>query len=749
MTLTKIFGRAPATAALAAAVLALGIGPGSPARAQSADYRTQGPLTFDGIPPASPALEKRVSRYTPCRGTRFLQWLPHGGMLVATRSCRFVRLARLSGALAKPRPLASLKLPLWWMRSRGDSLAFVRRSGGYPQLYLQAGSAPVRRITKGDELRGRPLWSSDGRSIAFYGAGPADGRGAVYIENVAQGGLPRLVAGALSGRWRLLAWSPDGKQLLLDDVTRPDANLLYLPAAASGSLERLPVPASRIAQARFAPGGTALYLLSDHGGQFERLFRFDLRTHVLEPVSAEASWDVEQFSVSRDGRYVAYTVDDDGRSLLTVIDNSIKLALPIPWLRDGVISDIRFDSRDRLAFTYQSARRPPGVYVYDPGRTVLERWSAPAGKLRSGPLAAARLIHYPTWDRVNGNWRMISAYVYLPPAHRPAPVLILLHAGVHSQFRPRWRPFVQFVVNELGYVVIAPNVRGSSGYGTAFRALADAWRREYAVRDIGSLLVWIGLQPGLDVHRVALMGRGYGGWVALDSLAPFAGHLRGALGGGGMRTLGPSRGPAAAGRAGAAERADSTSTSRSAHRCLIAWKLPMGRPNWMRDFAYSTELSRQCCAPPTCSAASATAATSIVVARPGPAAPGAPTGVAGVPANSRRACLRVWSMVSSGVRVSPAAPAPSASTAKRPGPPSVRAATRTSPATQPSSTKLLWPSRRQPPSARAASRATKEPPSCHVALASPAPPPTNRLQRFFPRREHAPRWCLIGSAQPP
>lgn len=548
MTSMKIFGRAPAAAALGAIVLSVGIAQGAPARAQSADYRTRGALTFDGIPPVSPALEKRVARYMPCRGTRFLQWLPHGGMLVAIHSCQSVRLARLNGPLAKPRPLISLRRPVPWVWSQGGRLAFVRRSDGHPQLYLDEGSKPARQVTRGDELRGAPLWSSHGPSLAFYGAGPADGRGAVYDENVAQGGLPRLVVGALSGRWRLLDWSADGKWLLLADVTRPEANVLYLLELSSGSLERLPVPPARIASARFAAGGSAIYLLSDQGGRFERLFRFDLRTHVLEPASAKASWDIEQLAVSRDGRYIAYTVDDDGRSILTVIDNRLKLALPIPWLRDGVIGNIRFDSRDHLAFTYQSARHPPGVYVYYPGRRVLERWTAPVGKPGTRPLAAARLIHYPTWDRVNGNWRMISAYVYLPPAHGPAPVLILLHAGVHSQFRPRWRPFIQFVVNELGYVVIAPNVRGSSGYGTAFRALADGWRRQYAVRDIGALLVWIGLQPGFDVHRVVLMGRGYGGWLALDSLATFDGHLRGAIDEAGIADLADYVAHAPAGR---------------------------------------------------------------------------------------------------------------------------------------------------------------------------------------------------------
>lgn len=525
----SIHGRALAAAALVAIVLAPGIVPGTPAWARSVRYRVRGPLTFDGIPPVSAALRKRVDRYVHRRGTSFLQWLHHGGMLVASRSGHALRLARLDGALAKPRPRASLRLPVSWVRSRGDSIAFVRRTDGQRQLYLRRGTGTARRLTQGDELRGTPLWSSNGRSLAFYGASPTGGHGAVYVENMAQGGRPRLVVGALSGRWRVLDWSADGKRLLLADVTGPHANMLYVVSVAHGSLQRLPVPPARIPAARFAPGGSAIYLLSDQGGQFERLWRLEPQTGDLQPVSAAASWDVEQFAVSPDGRYVAYTIDDDGRSRLTVIDNDINLALPVPWLRDGVIGNLRFDSGDRLALTYQSARHPPAVYVYDAGRARLHRWSAPVDRPGVAPLAAARLIHYPTWDRVDGNRRMISADVYLPGTPGPSPVLLLLHAGVHSQFRPRWRPFIQFVVNELGYAVIAPNVRGSSGYGSAFRDLTSGRQRPYAVRDIGALLVWMGLQPRFDSRRVVLMGRGYGGWLALDSLATFDGRLRGAI----------------------------------------------------------------------------------------------------------------------------------------------------------------------------------------------------------------------------
>jgi hypothetical protein len=66
--------------------------------------------------------------------------------------------------------------------------------------------------------------------------------------------------------------------------------------------------------------------------------------------------------------------------------------------------------------------------------------------------------------------------------------------------------YTQYLVNELGYAVIAPNVRGSSGSGRTFLGLDNGELREDSVRDIGSLLVWIGLQPDLDRNRVVVLG---------------------------------------------------------------------------------------------------------------------------------------------------------------------------------------------------------------------------------------------------
>jgi dipeptidyl aminopeptidase/acylaminoacyl peptidase len=108
-------------------------------------------------------------------------------------------------------------------------------------------------------------------------------------------------------------------------------------------------------------------------------------------------------------------------------------------------------------------------------------------------------------------------------------VLIDIHGGPESQHRPGWSSFRQYLVTELGFAVVAPNVRGSSGYGRSYLALDNGLLREDSVRDIGALLVWIGLQPDLDRNRVVVAGGSYGGYMALASLVHYGDRLAGGI----------------------------------------------------------------------------------------------------------------------------------------------------------------------------------------------------------------------------
>jgi dipeptidyl aminopeptidase/acylaminoacyl peptidase len=140
-----------------------------------------------------------------------------------------------------------------------------------------------------------------------------------------------------------------------------------------------------------------------------------------------------------------------------------------------------------------------------------------------------RLVSFPTFDRIDGKPREEPAYVWEPAAPGPHPVLLVLHGGPEAQFRPDFSAWIQYVVNELGYAVIAPNVRGSSGYGKTYMSLDNGMLREDAVKDVGALLVWAGLQANFDAKHVVVSGGSYGGYLSLATLVNYGDRLRGGV----------------------------------------------------------------------------------------------------------------------------------------------------------------------------------------------------------------------------
>lgn len=528
--------RAAALRLMAALLLTCGL----PAQAQPftvPTHRIDGTLVFDGIPPTDATLASQVRSYEESRQATFLDWLPDGSMLVATRFGAESQMHRVAAPLGMREQLTfggdgavvAARAP-----RTGAGFVFVRQQGdGNSQLYQYSGPGATRQLTLGNYQHGSPVWSHDGKRLAFYGTDRTGVNEDIYVVNITGGTRPRLVVAGSAGSWRPLDWSADDSKLLLLNTLSGQKSALYVADASTGALTPLAMPESRIPAASFAPDGVGFYLIGDAQSDYEQLLYFNPITHVIRRISADVPWDVEAYAVSAGGHYVAYVINDDGQSHLTVLDTLRNLELKPPGLQDGRIDDMGFDDAGtKLAFSYESAGSPRDVYVYDVSQGIVQRWThSEIGPVDPASLATAQLVHYSTWDRLGLGRRTLSAYVYLPRGSSPCPVLIVLPGGqaLHSQFRPGWDPFIQFLVNDLGYAVVAPNVRGSSGYGKEFRALDGGKLRDDAVRDVGALLVWIGLQPGLDAHRVVVMGHAYGGFLALASLAAYGDHLQGAI----------------------------------------------------------------------------------------------------------------------------------------------------------------------------------------------------------------------------
>jgi dipeptidyl aminopeptidase/acylaminoacyl peptidase len=500
-------------------------------------------LVLEGVAPIDAGLAARLARYSGGREATFLDWLPDGSMLISTRFADVAEIHRVAAPLGMreqltyyPEPVTVAAAP----RTGEPGFAFLKDDDGDENaqvFYFRLADRSVRTLTPGRARHGGLVWSRDGKHLAFYGNERNGQTDDIYVVDLGARTAPRLVAAGQAGSWAPLDWSLDGEKLLLRQSVSAAESHLYLADVATGAVT--PVDASGrkfdIGTARFAPDGRGIYLVADATGEFAELRYLDLVTHESRELTADIPWDVDDFDVTQDGRYLAYVVNEDGRSRLTVLDNLHKLELSPPGLPEGVVSTVRFDGGHRLALTAESPQAPRDVYVFDVDRDSLERWTrSEAGPIDERAFVPAQLTHYPTWDRAGGERRSISAYVYRPRSPGSHPVLIDIHGGPAAQSRPAFDPFLQFVVNELGYAVVAPNIRGSSGYGKTFLNLDNGMLREDAVKDIGSLLVWIGLQPDLDRTRVVVMGAGYGGYVALASLADYNDRLRGGIDIGGI-----------------------------------------------------------------------------------------------------------------------------------------------------------------------------------------------------------------------
>jgi Tol biopolymer transport system component/acetyl esterase/lipase len=540
--MTKSNRSATSAACAAAGVLALA---GLPTQAQQAAPLRQerGNLIFESVPPRDTQLAERLGLYRQSRQATFMDWLPDGSMLVATRFGDVEQVHRVATPLGMreqltfyPDPVSAARAPrVAATNGQGNAFVFLKDQGGdeNAQLYYYSSRSNVQQLTKGKFLHGSPIWSHDGKRVAFYG-NERDGISYdVYVVDIGSTAAPRLVAGGQQDTWYPLDWSADDRKLLLWKYVSINESYLYIADVYTGTITPVDEGGRKVGikSARFAPDGRGIYMASDEDGEFAQLRYLDPVSHEVRKLTDKIPWDIEDFDVSIDGRYVAYVANEDGRSRLTILDTIGKLEQSPVGVPEGKIGNVSFDKTGRrLAFSAESAQSPRDVYVYDLNHNALERWTrSEMGPVDVASFVPAELVRYPTWDRVAGGQRMISAYLYRPRGAGPHPVVIDIHGGPESQSRAGWNPFVQFLVNELGYAVITPNVRGSSGYGKTFLKLDNGVLREDAVKDIGSLIVWLGLQPMFDRDHVAVMGGSYGGYMALAALAAYGDRLKGGV----------------------------------------------------------------------------------------------------------------------------------------------------------------------------------------------------------------------------
>jgi dipeptidyl aminopeptidase/acylaminoacyl peptidase len=508
----------------------------------------RGNLTFDNIPEPAAGLSEKLDAYLNARQATPLGFSPKGQLLITTRFGDVDQLHLVEHPAGERRQLTFLREPITqaaFSPNPGRSAyVYLKDVGGdeNAQLYYQRlGEPTAKLLTDGKSLNGGPVWSNSGREVAFFTTARDGVSHDIDIVEPEAGSLPRLaVTGdGAAAAWYPLDWSPDDRKLLVLKYVSISEAYLYVVDLSSGQKREVEPTTAKvgITGAKFSRDGQGVYLISDRDGEFAQLHYVNFFTGEKIVISSGVSWDIEELAITRDGHYLAYISNEAGIDKLNVLDLRTHQDLIPPKLpAAGIIDSLRFDAEgNRLAFGFAAPHRPRDAYVLDIATNQLEAWThSEAGAVDLAKFVTPRLTNFPTFDRTDGRERQVPVYVYEPSTPGPHPVLITLHDDPESQFRPGFDPWLQYVVNELGFAVVAPNVRGSSGYGKSYLALANGMLREDAVKDIGALIVWLSLQNAYDAKHVVVSGGSYGGYLTLATLVNFSERLRGGVDMGGI-----------------------------------------------------------------------------------------------------------------------------------------------------------------------------------------------------------------------
>ena len=538
---------APLLTVLAALLASAAVSAAPPPRIE------RGSLVLEGVPTHSPRVLETLDPWLAGRGATFRDFLPDGSLLVSTRFGEVEQAHRVAMPMGMREQLTFGAEPVGALSAnpqRDGGFVFARDRGGdeNAQLYLyRAQDRSLSLLTDGRSRHGGAIWSRDGQRLAFAGNARDGIATDIYIAEMgaaapasgAQRPAPRLAVAAQGENWSPVDWSPDGSQLLLLATSSVTDARLYLADVASGAFRLLSLggttgktgPRTGIGSARFSADGRGIWFTAELGGEFQQLRFLDLADGSLRALTALVPWDIDDFEPSPDGRWLAYIANIDGYGKLSVMDLGSMRTVEPAGLPAGIVSGLRFDrSGTKLGMTLESAQSPRDAWVLDLARNEATRWTASEGAaIDPARMVPAELIRYPTWDRSQGAARRIPAFVYRPRGPGPHPVVIDIHGGPEGQSRPGYSAWTQYIVNELGFAVVQPNVRGSTGYGRTFTMLDNGRLREDSVRDIGALLTWIAAQPDLDPQRVVVSGGSYGGYMVLASMVTFGDRLRGGI----------------------------------------------------------------------------------------------------------------------------------------------------------------------------------------------------------------------------
>jgi dipeptidyl aminopeptidase/acylaminoacyl peptidase len=451
----------------------------------------------------------------------------------------------------------------------GKRIAFISDITGIPSLYTVSseGGAPERVPTPDDQVRGVE-WSPDGAWLAFVIAPGGGMNTQIYLTRPDGKELRRITDGAKDNN-RLGRWSLDAKALTLSSNRRDPAALdsylfdvpsqkLVLVSKSPGvggfsdirrdrsaalltrtksrgnnDLFYVEVPSGKevLLTPHEGPGtffgffsadGKTVYLGSNKDRDYIALAKIKLgaggKPGPIQVIAARDDAELQTFQLNEQGTTAALVWNVAGKSELVFLDLKTEKTSPGPKLPAEIVGGLTF-SRDggSLAMVVSGPAQTSDIWVLDTKTGALRQVT----KTRMEGVKADELIRPELIEMTAHDGLKFSGWLYRPKgASTPGPLVLSFHGGPEGQERPGFRSDYQALLSQ-GIAVLAPNIRGSAGFGKKFVNLDNGALRVNAVKDIKACADHV-VRAGIAApKRIGIMGGSYGGYMVMAGLTEY------------------------------------------------------------------------------------------------------------------------------------------------------------------------------------------------------------------------------------
>ena len=405
----------------------------------------------------------------------------------------------------------------------GRFLLYAQDEGGdeKPNLFrIDLEARSVSNITNTKKVGYRDVrWSPDGSAIVFAAEREKPGAYSIFRLDRATLALDKL-AGNEQGECLSIQWSPDGRKLAFNrtkDYLHTGVSVLDLETGRERVLAPIDDRSTTFVMG-WTPDSERLYVTSNANEQgTDAVALLDLVKKDFQWLTLE-DWESFLGDCSRtEDRYVYVRNEAGNHRIFLRTLNGDEDEIPLP---NGVLRMAEF-SKDgkRVGLLHASADSPSEIWVYDVDkRTLKQITQSLVGGYERRDFTRPHLVVYPSFDGTP-----IAAFLYLPPNARrdkSHPAILYPHGGPTWQHMNDWFPPIQYFVSH-GFVVMAPNYRGSTGFGRIFM---ESLRKDCGGGDLHDLVAatdYLKKTDFVDPSRIAFMGASWGGYLTLMALTSY------------------------------------------------------------------------------------------------------------------------------------------------------------------------------------------------------------------------------------